>query len=365
MANIREIINKKGKSYKATVRVKGYKPEYKTFTGSKAKSEATFWANDIETQMKKGIYKQKINDCSLKISKDINSMTELIDYFEEKVAPTRYADPKKWTIMYTWWRDKIGDVHIKNLTTPMLTQCKEILATEKIKKGNKIITRKNNTVNKYLMCLSGVLTYAVKDLELIPVNPMSNVTQMPKPSGRKRFLSLDEIQSYMAACKEHSKMIYLFVLISITTGARFNEVRTLKTENFNYQNQQVYYLDTKNKESRGVYIEKAILDFLSEYLKERDIKNGYIFLNKKKTKLASIKETLENIVTDLGFKDFHLHDMRHTTASYIAMNGGSLLDIAEILGHKSLTMARRYSHLTEKHTATMLGKVANKILPNI
>lgn len=365
MANIREVINKKGKSYKVTIRVIGYKPEYKTFTGSRAKTEATLWANDIETQMKKGVYKQRINDCSLGAGNNINSVAELINYFEINVAPAKYANPAKWTVMYKWWRNKIGDVHVKNLTTPMLTQCKEILASEEIQKGKKLITRKNNTVNKYLMCLSGVLTYAVKELELIPVNPMSNVTKMPKPSGRKRFLSLEEIQAYMVACKEHSKMIYLFVLISLATGARFNEVRTLKTENIDYHNQQVYYIDTKNKESRGVHVDKSILDLLSEYLKERDIKNGFIFLNKKKTKLASIKEILEDIVKDLGFEDFHLHDMRHTTASYIAMNGGSLLDIAEILGHKSLNTSRIYSHLTKKHTATVLGNVTNKILPNI
>ena len=45
--------------------------------------------------------------------------------------------------------------------------------------------------------------------------------------------------------------------------------------------------------------------------------------------------------------DFHFHDLRHTAASYLAMNGASLLDIADILGHKTLQMVKRYSHLTK------------------
>lgn len=366
MANIREIINKGGKSYKATVRVKGYKPEYKTFTGKKAKTAAALWASDIETQMKKGVYKQSVNNIDFdNPCENINSVTDLLNYFEKEIAPTRYADPEKYTTMYDWWRNRIGDVQLKNLTTSMLSQCKQILSTEKIQKGEKFVVRKNNTINKYLMCLSAPLTYAVKELEIISVNPMSNVTKMPKTNGRTRFLSMDEIKLFMTVCKNHSKMIYLFVLLLISTGARYNEVRHLKVENIDFQNNQVYYLDTKNKEHRGVHVPAEILELLQGFISERNISSGYIFLNNKKTKLAYIRGTLQDIIKDLGLKDFHIHDVRHTTASYIAMNGGSLLDIAEILGHKSLTMARRYSHLTKKHTETVLNKVANKILPDI
>ena len=57
--------------------------------------------------------------------------------------------------------------------------------------------------------------------------------------------------------------------------------------------------------------------------------------------------------------------MRHTFASYAAMNGASLLDIAVILGQKTLTVARRYAHLTTMHTDSIVEKVAAKILPEL
>ena len=57
--------------------------------------------------------------------------------------------------------------------------------------------------------------------------------------------------------------------------------------------------------------------------------------------------------------------MRHTFASYVAMNGGSLLDIAELLGQKSLIVAKRYAHLTQKHTDAIVHKVVSNIIPNI
>ena len=54
--------------------------------------------------------------------------------------------------------------------------------------------------------------------------------------------------------------------------------------------------------------------------------------------------------------------MRHTFASYAAMNGASLLDISELLGHKSLTMSKRYSHLTQKHTDKIVKNFVGKII---
>jgi len=46
--------------------------------------------------------------------------------------------------------------------------------------------------------------------------------------------------------------------------------------------------------------------------------------------------------------DFHFHDLRHTFASQLILNGGSLKDVQELLGHKSMTMTLRYAHLTQE-----------------
>jgi site-specific recombinase XerD len=55
--------------------------------------------------------------------------------------------------------------------------------------------------------------------------------------------------------------------------------------------------------------------------------------------------------------DFHFHDLRHTAASYLAMNGASLMEIAEVLGHKTLHMVKRYAHLSEAYTRSVLERM--------
>lgn len=361
MAVINKRVGKKDISYQAIIRVKGYKTICKTFD---KKTKAIDWAKKIETKMKDGTYKEIPEELEKKLNTEFKSVADLIQYYKENIAPQKYSYAEKYNVMYDWWIDKIGNVRLIDLSAPMISSCRQLLISEKIKKKGKEVTRGNSTINKYLMCLSAVLTYAVKELELIEYNPVSKVGTVTKPSGRKRFLSTEEIPKLINGCKEHSDFLYIFVLISISTGGRYSEVLNLKVKNFNFENNQVFYLDTKNKEDRGVPIDESIMKIIKDYINEHNITN-YLFWNKKSGKLYYIRGFLQNVIKNVGLEDFHIHDLRHTTASYIAMTGGSLLDIADILGHKTLVMARRYSHLTKQHTATVLSKVTNKILPEI
>ena len=60
-------------------------------------------------------------------------------------------------------------------------------------------------------------------------------------------------------------------------------------------------------------------------------------------------------------EDFTFHDLRHSAASYLAMSGASLLEIADILGHKSLEMVKRYAHLSEDHSVAVVERMNKKI----
>lgn len=359
MVNYYKRENKNGTCYQATIRIKGYNVLRKTF---KKKTDAQAWAEPIEQAMKQGVYIESpivinTND----VRQNICLMSDLISYFKENIAQERYSSPEKYNVMFDWWIDKIGTIKVRELSASMLSSCKQILATEKITKKKKEVVRSNNTINKYLMCISAILTYAVKELELININPMSKVKLMQKPTGRTRFLSDTEIEKLKSVCQEHSEILYIFFLLLLKTGGRFNEVRHLEVKDIDYNNNKVYFIDTKNKTHRGVHVDKNTLALLSEYILKNNIDEGYVFsLAKRGAKLRDMKGILEQAIKKAGLQDFHIHDIRHTTASILARNGASLLEIAEILGQKSLTVARRYSHLTIKHTEELMSSIMDK-----
>ena len=59
--------------------------------------------------------------------------------------------------------------------------------------------------------------------------------------------------------------------------------------------------------------------------------------------------------------DFRFHDLRHTTASYLAQNGATLLEIADVLGHKQIEVTKRYSHLCIGHKSSLINRVMGGI----
>ena len=357
--NIYEIKNKYGKAYKVQIRHKGYKPVYKTFKDSdpkKALKEAKIWADDVELAMRKGTYKEFADN-----DYNIEFISELINYYDIEVARFKYAHYEKYKVMFEWWKNQIGHIRVKELTASQLTICKNILKNEKIKKKSGEVLRSPNTVNKYLMCLSAVLTYAVNELELIEINPMSKVALMDKPNGRTRFGSTEEMDALKNECKNYSDMIYLFYALLFKTGGRFNEVRHLQVKDIDKENNRVYFLDTKNHTHRSVYTGADVMKLLTDYMKNHNIESGYIFKSDRNgVELAYIKGAMEECIKNAGLKNFHIHDIRHTFASKMAEEGASLLEIAEVLGQKSLTVARLYSHLTRKQTEQLVASVMDK-----
>lgn len=367
MAEIKERLKKNGKkTYTVCIRIKGYRPMYKTFDRL---TDAKAWAGEYEPQMKRG-----------KVIKEYeaskHTLAELIDrYLKTELPKRKEHDQKKYKMQLEWWKNNLGFILLSKLTPAVLSECKEKLATEespKPKNGRK--TRTGATVNRYMACLSTVLSKASKEWGWIDENPMLKVSKFKEVAKFDRILTEDEIQRLMKACKEfeikgeaYHQEAYLFVFIALVTGARYSEIHKLKWSNVDLKNKQFYFLQTKNGESRGVPISDEIFNELVEFQKVRNINSDYLFTTKSGRKLIDMRVRFQKAIELAKIENCRFHDLRHTVASYIAMDGGSVLDIAAITGHKSMQMVKRYSHLTKKHnekivnnsTAKMFSKVKN------
>lgn len=356
MAQIRKVTNKKGISYKVVIRRKGFDDVYKTFDDYQ---DAKKWARAIEAQMDRGAYKKNLNV----EKKPICTIKDLIIDFKENVAPKRYSRPKQYDCMYDWWIDKIGGLTLQELSIHILNTCIQQLLKEppdKPYKNHK--TKSNSTARKYIFALSACLTYAEKELELIDRNPISKIKKPKKAKGVVRFLSDSERPELIKSCEKHSDRLYLFVLLAMFSGGRYNEVRTLQVENIDFKNNLVHFIDTKNGEDRGVPIHPTITEMIKDYIQNNKILTGYIFIDEKTGKLPYLKGAFEGVIKNTNIKNFRFHDLRHTYASYLAQNGAELLEIAELMGHKNLQQVKIYAHLTSKHTSSLVQNMTAKVL---
>jgi len=112
---------------------------------------------------------------------------------------------------------------------------------------------------------------------------------------------------------------------------------------------RIVLLVTKNKDRRGVSVTGEALQELRDLAKVRRIVSDLVFPSPKAEGAYDLRAVFVAAVRDAGITDFRWHDLRHTCASYMAMQGVPLRTIAEILGHRTLQMVQRYSHLSPEH----------------
>ncbi|MCB2199511.1 tyrosine-type recombinase/integrase [bacterium] len=330
-------------AYRVQVRLKGHPTVSKTFD---RKTDATKWAQKTETEIRERRYFKKA-------TAEKHTLTETLDRWEKDALP-RFKDQAKPKVHIRYWRESIGAVTLADLTPSLIIQYRDKL----IREG-----KSDSTANRYTTTLSRVLSAAEKDWEWLDESPMRKVRKLKEPRGRVRFLDDDERARLLNACQEsHNPDLYLAVLLSLSTGARRSEIWGLTWSQIDFNKSMATFHETKNNERRTVPIRGKALELLTEKSRLRRIDTDLLFPGLDPQKPIDFRTAWENAVTKAELTDFRWHDLRHSTASYLAMSGATPSEIAAVLGHKTLAMVKRYAHLTEQHTSAILERMNSKFI---
>jgi integrase len=139
------------------------------------------------------------------------------------------------------------------------------------------------------------------------------------------------------------------------------EVVGLRWQDIDLTRQVIILHETKNGERRVLPLSGLALELLIQRSHVRQLYTDFIFPAHNLKTPMDIRAPWDRAITHANLKDFRFHDLRHSAASYLAMNGATLSEIADILGHKTLQMVKRYAHLSEAHTATVVAKMNERI----
>ncbi|SFO33821.1 tyrosine-type recombinase/integrase [Nitrosospira briensis] len=351
MASIEKRVSDDGKtSYRVKVRIKGFPVQSGTF---ERKTDANKWAQATEAAIRENRH-FKTSEAKR------HTLAELIDRYVNTVLASKPKNARDQLRQFEWWKGEIGRYALADVTPSLLAQYRDKLSSGITSRGGK---RSPATVNRYLAALSVAFTTAVKEWGWVEDNPMRKVTKPREPRGRVRYLLDDERNSLLKICRESSNpYLYTVVVLAISTGMRQGELMGLTWDVVDLHKGSAMLHQTKNGTRRAVPITGHALELLKELNKIRRIDSKLLFPSKEKPqKSMDLRSPWETAVKKAELKDFHFHDLRHTTASYLAMNGASTAEIAEILGHKGLHMANRYTHLSERHTARVVESMNSKI----
>ena len=154
------------------------------------------------------------------------TLRELIERYEAHVLPTKPKSQKKQSSQLKWWKAHYGSLLLMQVTSRILAEARDKLASEHTNRGKK---RSPATVNRYLAVMSHALSIATKEWGWIAANPMARIRKPSEPKGRVRWLDDDERRRLLLACQEsRTRLLYPIVLLALSTGMRKSEIMRLQ-----------------------------------------------------------------------------------------------------------------------------------------
>lgn len=224
-------------------------------------------------------------------------------------------------------------------------------------------TRTPATLNRYKCSLSAVFTWA-KRKRLLPrgwANPCREIATERENNTHVRFLSSDERDRLLKVCRVSAwPKLTLLVLMALTTGARRGELLGLRYRDLDVDAGTAHLATTKNGKPRVLPLTAVVIAEIRRHGMPHP--DALVFAGKyRTTQPASIDTVWTTALRDALIENFRFHDLRHSCASYLAQSGASLLEIADVLGHRSLDVTKRYSHLTVDTKRQLVDRVLGSI----
>lgn len=322
---------KRGDSWQAKVRRKGYEPISRSFD-SKAKAER--WARDVEAEMDRGVYVDRSEA-------ERTSLKEALERYEREVTPKKKGARQERHRIAKWSRDPLAPRPLAAIRGADMAAWRD----RQLQAGASPTTVRND-----LALISHLFTIAAKEWGLESLsNPVRKIG-VPSPArARDRRLMGDEEQRLLAALEGvSSPWMKPLVQLALETGMRQGELLALTWDNVDLTKRVARLLDTKNGDARAVPLSTVavrVLEALPHCL------DGRVFpLTQDQVTYFFSRATEKAEITDLRF-----HDLRHEATSRLFEKGLNPMEAAAVTGHKTLHMLKRYTHLRAEDLATKLG----------
>jgi integrase len=244
------------------------------------------------------------------------------------------------------------------------------------------------SINRKVATLKGLLTRAV-EWRVISHNPLAGLKYIKTDSkARVRYLSEQEekrLRAALAARDVEARQkrasynqwredrglepepdfgaycdhLQPMVILALNTGLRRGELFNLKTSDINLGRKLLTVEGTtaKSGQTRHIPLNDEAYSTIKAWMNDLDSK-GLVFPSPVTGgRMDNINTAWQGLIDKAGIKDFRFHDLRHDFASKLVMRGTDLNTVRELLGHSTLKMTLRYSHLAPDHLAKAVARL--------
>ncbi len=188
--------------------------------------------------------------------------------------------------------------------------------------------------------------------------------EMPKFDNRRmRYLTEEETSNLFAILFGKSILWHDIALLALYTGMRASEIFSIRHNLVNLSQKSITLFDTKNTSPRIIPLNETALKIVQKYA---SCNMAFFFSNNKIKDVSEIfrkavKFSELNIHVDDRRNKVVFHTLRHTYASWLVQQGVSMSIVNYLLGHKTMQMTMRYSHLAPQHGHDAVSRLPTNI----
>lgn len=209
--------------------------------------------------------------------------------------------------------------------------------------------------NRALALLSAIINAAIREDLFAGQNPAALIRKAPE-YPRRRYLARDELERVLAVLSRRrtvrrSRLGAEAATIALLTGARIGEVLAMRWDDLDLDAARWVIPDprSKTRRGRGVSLGPAAVELLGAMRQRAEVgpASPFVFAPPGGDRIKSIKTLWRGVLAEAGVEDCHIHDLRHTYATYKLSAGVDLGVVSEELGHADVSTTKRiYAHVT-------------------
>lgn len=207
------------------------------------------------------------------------------------------------------------------------------------------------TINRELACLRHMFNKAI-EWKMLTENPFKGVKLFREENMRRRYLTHEEEKRLLENCAPHIKPI---IILALNTGMRRGEILNLAWDDIDLKKEIILVRRSKTGESREIPMNENVREELKKIPRQKN--TPHIFVKGDGTQLKWARTAFENACRRSKINDLKFHDLRHTFGSRLVEAGVDLRTIMDLLGHKTITMTLRYSHISPQHKKDAVSRL--------
>ncbi|MDR0677680.1 MAG: site-specific integrase [Holosporaceae bacterium] len=277
------------------------------------------------------------------------TFSEIFEKYITQAKQDKSASSCKDEISFfkNWLQPVMGELTMSEITPDTLNALKKTI----LENG-----RTPRTATYILAVVRQVFNYA-KNYDLyLGDNPVSKIKKPTCDNRRIRFLTKKEADALLEHLKGVSGQLHDMALLSLYCGLRAGEIFSLAWNDVDFEHGILSIKDTKSGQNRSAVMTPDIKIMLEENKRTSNSK-GLVFISTVGTRIDAVSKSFARAVEALGFNDgiddhrqkVVFHTLRHTYASWLVMSGVDLYTVQKLMGHSTISMTERYSHLAPDH----------------